>query len=187
MDFRTVSGVHYHFGMAESTQRLLATMVTTTSFGTWPPGDLRGYVNDGVILPGDPQLLARSQRLMKIDPVYFTSLEQDALFEAIKQAADEFQYALIAVSVESWHLHWLIDHAFDPVSTMVGRLKTRMRQALTVPPFGRKRVWTEGYDDRMCFDCDALDRRGRYIRRHQGWRKLPHELRTPADCDLDVS
>ena len=30
---------------------VLATMVTTTSYGTWLPGELRGYVDKGVILP----------------------------------------------------------------------------------------------------------------------------------------
>jgi len=40
-----------------ATQNLLATMVTTTTYGTWLPGDVRGYVDDGVILPGDPTLL----------------------------------------------------------------------------------------------------------------------------------
>lgn len=152
-------------------QHLLATMITTTTYGTWPPGDLRGYVDDGVILPGDPQLLDRARGLMKSDPVFLSAIEQDAAFEAIKRAADEFHYTLMAVTIESWHAHWLIDHAFDEVSVMVGRLKTRMRQALN-----RGRVWTEGYDSRYCFDHDVLDRRRDYIRRHRGWRGLPHEL-----------
>ena len=55
-------------------QRLLATTVTTTSYGAWLPGDLRGYVEDGVVLPGDPARLEQAVRAMGgRSPVLFTS------------------------------------------------------------------------------------------------------------------
>ena len=142
-------------------------MVTTTTYGTWLPGDLRGYVDRGVILPPDPDRLQRARRLLKTDPVYITSGEQDTLFEALQRAAREFDYTLFAASIESWHAHWLIDHAFDDVKVMVGRMKTRMRQALA-----RGRLWTTGYDARFCFDEEAVERRREYIRRHQGSRPV---------------
>ena len=153
--------------MPGTTQRLLATMITTTTYGTWLPGDLRGYVERGVILPGDPNRLDRSRRLMRTDPVYLTPDEQDAVFEALQRAAHEFDYSLFAASIESWHAHWLIDHRFDAADVMVGRLKTRMRQALD-----RGRIWTAGYDARFCFDHEALVRRRDYIRRHCGSRTV---------------
>lgn len=153
------------------TQNLLATMVTTTTYGTWLPGELRGYVENGIILPGNPKLFEHASGLMKAEPVFLNDDEQVTLFDAIKRAADEFQYTLLAVSIESWHAHWLIDHGFDKVETMVGRLKTRMRQAL-----GRGRIWTNGYDARYCFDRGAVNGRRGYIRGHRGWRRLPYEL-----------
>ncbi|MGD0539955.1 MAG: hypothetical protein ABSB33_00420 [Tepidisphaeraceae bacterium] len=42
--------------------RLLATMVTTTSYGAWLPGDIRGYVQNGIVLPGDPFRLEQAVR-----------------------------------------------------------------------------------------------------------------------------
>jgi hypothetical protein len=92
---------------------------------------------------GDPFLLDRSRRLMKSDPVYLSAIEQNAAFEALVQAAHEFHYTLIAISIEAWHAHWLIDHGFDGVDVMAGRLKTRMRQAV-----GHGRIWTAGFDCR---------------------------------------
>lgn len=142
-------------------------MITTTTYGTWLPGDLRGYVDRGVILPHDPDRLERSRRLMKTDPVFLSPREQDALFDALQRAAREFEYALFAVSIESWHAHWLIDHAFDAVEVMMGRLKTRMRQALA-----RGRLWTAGYDARYCFDEEAVEARRNYIRQHHGYRPV---------------
>ncbi|HEX4054145.1 MAG TPA: hypothetical protein VHX86_07765 [Tepidisphaeraceae bacterium] len=146
--------------------RLLATMVTTTSYGSWLPGDMRGYVDTGIILPGDPFRLEEAVRRMGgRTPILFTIEQQTRLFEALRDAADEFHYQLIDASVESWHLHWMIHHGFDSVPVMVGRLKNRMRQAL-----GIGRIWTEGYYDSRLFDLDAIENRRSYIRRHAGCR-----------------
>jgi hypothetical protein len=64
-------------------------MITTTTYGTWLPGDLRGYVDRGVILPHDSDRLERSQRLMKTDPVFLSPREQETAFEALQLAARE--------------------------------------------------------------------------------------------------
>ncbi len=149
-------------------QNLLATMVTTTSFGTWPPGNLRGYVENGIVLPSNPALLRHATGLMTKEPVYFTPAEQVVLFDALVEAAQRYGYNLLCASVESWHLHWLIDHGMDAVDVMVGRLKTAMRKALN-----RGRIWTEGYDKRYCFTLDIVDVRRAYIMRHAGYRPLP--------------
>jgi len=146
--------------------RLLATMVTTTSYGAWLPGDVRGYVENGIILPGDPSRLEVARRRMgEHEPILFTLSQQTRLFQALRDAAEEFHYQLTDASVESWHLHWMVQHGFDSVATMVGRLKNRMRQALAIG-----RIWTEGYYDSRLFDLAAIESRRQYIRRHVGCR-----------------
>ena len=152
-------------------QRLLAVMVTTTMYGTWLPGDVRGYVDAGRILPGDPTVLRAAVGRMIGRPVYLSHEEQARAFGALCGACEEFGYALRAVSIESWHAHWLIDAGYDNVSRMVGRLKTRMRQAV-----GRGRIWTAGFDKRFCFDQDSVQSRQDYIARHRGHRHLRHPL-----------
>lgn len=148
-------------------QRLLATMITTTTYGTWLPGDLRGYVDKGVILPGDPRLVESARGRMPSDAVYLNREERQRAFVSLCSAADEFRYTLLAVTIESWHAHWLIDHGFDEVATMVGRLKTRMRQSID-----RGRVWTKGFDKRFCYDERTVNQRRLYIHRHAGHRRL---------------
>ena len=146
--------------------RLLATMVTTTSFGAWLPGDIRGYVENGIILPSDPARLEQARRRMgDREPILFTLAQQARLFQALRDAVEEFQYQLTDVSVESWHLHWMVQHGFDSVPTMVGRLKNRMRQALAIG-----RIWTEGYYDSRLFDLAEIESWRQYIRRHAGCR-----------------
>lgn len=151
----------------EPGRRVLATMVTTTTYGTWLPGDLRGYVDNGVILPGDPRLHQSAARRMSGNPVVLSRQEQAQASQALRAASHEFAYTLLAVSIESWHAHWLIDHGYDTVAAMVGRLKTRMRQALR-----RGRIWTEGFDKRFCFDERTVETRRQYIERHAGFQPL---------------
>jgi len=146
---------------------LLATMFTTTTFGTWLPGDLRGYVDRGVIFPANPQRLVAARRMMRDRPVYLTADERDTAFDALVHAAREFDYRLLAVSIESWHVHWLVAHGFDKPAAVAGRLKTRMRQAVD-----RGRIWTDGYDKRYCFDEMSMTHRRDYINRHPGARPL---------------
>jgi REP element-mobilizing transposase RayT len=143
------------------------TFVTTTSHGSWLPGDMRGYVRKGVMLPGDPQLLVLSQQRLKQPPVRFASEDRDRLFDAIVAACAEFRYRLSDVAVEPWHMHWILFHGDDAIEAMVGRLKTRMRQALA-----RGRIWTEGYCAEPLFDDVVVDQVQTYIARHEGCRMI---------------
>ncbi len=156
----------YHAGVSG----LLATMITTTSYGTWLPGDVRGFVERGIILGGNPKLLKHSRDLLSSSPIFFDTCQQEELFMALVSATKEFGYHLHAVSIESWHAHWIVTHGGDGVATMAGRLKTRMRQALDCG-----RIWTSGYGKRFCFDENALNARIDYVQRHAGNRPLNHE------------
>ncbi len=159
-------------------QDVIATMVTTTSYGTWLPGDLRGYVKDKQILPHDPALLKCSRELMIKEPVFFNAKDRADLFEALVAAGREFRYAITDISIDAWHLHWVVCHGYDPVRKMVGRLKTRMRQKLD-----RGRIWTDGYCHRCLFSDEEIESARRYIARHAGCRlvagRVPAEPREP--------
>jgi len=148
--------------MAEST----VTFVTTTSYASWLPGDARGYVQDGRILPAAPTLERHSRATLNELPVLFSSPEQQKLLHAFLAACDEFGYRASDLSIESWHLHWIVRHD-DSGASMIGRLKNRMRQRLN-----RGRIWTRGYWQRaLRTDADLLVARD-YIRRHPGCRLL---------------
>ena len=150
--------------MSESTT-LLATMITMTTYGTWLPGDVRGYVEKGVVLPGNPELLACATKAMRAEPVFLSVAEQSNVWDGLQQAATEFGYVLHAVSIERWHAHLLLSHHHDTVSVVTGRLKARMRQAV-----GRGGIWGRGYDKRYCFTEEAIHARVAYIRSHRGFR-----------------
>ena len=137
--------------------------VTTTSYGTWLPGELRGYVRKGELVPGDPKLLDLSRQQLKGSPVYFRLAERLLLFSALRGACDEFHYRLSDVAIESWHLHWILFHGIDEIEDVVGRLKNRLRQSLN-----RGRIWTKGYCAEPLLDNLAVEQAQEYIARHTG-------------------
>lgn len=146
---------------------ILATMITSTTYGTWLPGDLRGYVENATILPGDHDKLSLARARMNDEPVYLTDAEQITAFNALRTGAAQFGYELLAGSIESWHMHWLVRHGNDDVEVMVGRLKNAVRKAVN-----RGRIWTAGYDARYCFNETEIAHRTAYIQRHRGHRPL---------------
>jgi hypothetical protein len=144
----------------------LATFVTTTSYGTWLPGDERGYVDNGQIYPSRRYLKAHVEKTLSGPKAVFSLHEQEQLFQFLQDAAVEFGYELTDAAVEATHLHWIVGHG-DGVDEMVGRLKNRMRQRL-----GRGRIWTKGYSHRLLFDEDSLEAARKYLMKHPGLRLL---------------
>lgn len=140
------------------------TFVTTTAYGSWLPGDIRGWVQDGRTLSGNPKLEKYAATLVKDQAIRFTTDEQASLLTAILSASKEFRYHLTDIAIESSHLHWIIDH-HDKIAVMVGRLKNRMRQALH-----RGRVWTAGYCANPLLNEASLHRARLYIGGHHGCR-----------------
>ena len=144
----------------------IACMITTTTYGTWLPGDTRGYVQNGQFLPPSPHLERYASRVLKKDPVFLAEYERGEAREALLQAADDHGYYLLAATVEPWHVHWLA-HQPDDVPAMIGRLKTAMRRALS-----RGRIWSAGYDVRFCFTESEVESRFDYIARHPNYKPL---------------
>jgi hypothetical protein len=146
------------------------TFITTTSYGSWLPGDCRGYVQDGRVLPPTPALERHAASLRRHPTVRFSEREQTDIVDGLLLACDEFDYQLSDLTVESWHLHWIVRH-LDSVKAMIGRLKNRMRRRLN-----RGRIWTDGYcHRRLTSDAELLVARN-YIRQHPGCRIIDGQL-----------
>jgi hypothetical protein len=147
-------------------ERFEASFITTTTHGSWLPGDARGYVERGQILRPEPALAAYAKSQMKVAPVSLTEPERDNAFQALVGAAMEFDYRLSDAVIESTHVHWIIGHG-DEMEVMVGRLKNRIRQRLK-----RGRIWTAGYCGFELRTLKALYQARDYLSRHAGMRML---------------
>ena len=141
----------------------LGVMITCTTYGTWLRGDRRGWVDDGRVLPADPAIEDRDRGAMHYPPWFFTDPQCVASGALIcASLMDRLQTAVWAMSVESWHVHAVVDAQTQDVSRVVKCMKDAVRYGLKP---GRP-IWTAGYDKRWCFDVASLRGRIQYVERH---------------------
>ncbi len=104
-------------------------LLTWTTYGTWLPGDERGFVsevNDGqggrVIhnLPGTPydagwdRLECDSRNRLASQPMYLTKEQADAVFAQFEETSEYRGWLLVAVGIMANHTHVVVGVAGDP-------------------------------------------------------------------------
>ena len=121
--------------------RTLATMITMTTYGSWLRGDRRGWVDKGQILPPEPFLEAADRRRMK-HPLYrFSDQQLHRVGELIGTSlVNRMNVALLALSVGTWHCHFVIGVTEQHVGDVVKCAKDAVRHGLQP---GRP-IWTTG-------------------------------------------
>jgi len=155
-------------------------MFTITTYGTWLRGDRRGWVDQGRVLPPDPPLEAADRRRMK-HPVFLFHQDQwlkvgSFIGESLRQ---RLNLRILAMSVQSWHVHWVSAATEHPVPAVVKCAKDAVRWGLRP---GRA-IWSDGYDKRFCFDDASVHCRITYVERHNtrhGWPPKPWDFIEPV-------
>jgi hypothetical protein len=159
----------------------LGTLITATTYGTWLRGDTRGWIDDGVLMPADPELEAGDRERMAHPPFLFAPDSLLAVGDAIgRSLRDRQQLTLLALTVQTWHLHVTIGYTPVGIDRVVKCAKDAARYHLRP---GRP-IWTDGYDKRFCFDMASLRARVAYVERHNeriGWPPRPWPWLTPLD------
>lgn len=132
----------YNAGM----RKVLAIMLTMTTYGTWLRGDRRGWVDRGVVLPPCPELEAADRRRMKHPMFLFDKdrfLEIGCFIgESLRQ---RLHLRILAMTVQTWHVHVVIAATDHPVEKVVKCAKDAVRWGLRP---GRP-IWSDGYDKRF--------------------------------------
>ncbi len=148
----------------------LAIMITMTTYGTWLRGDARGWVDDGVIYPPNPEL-EDADRVRLKHPVF--RLPTDQLMNVgqwIGQSLiQRLEQQILAMTVQTWHVHFVIKATSVPVGRVIKCAKDAVRWGLQP----NQPIWTEGYDKQYCFDEESVRRRIRYVERHNEEHGLP--------------
>ncbi len=144
--------------------KLLGYMITWTTYGTWLQGDQRGYVKNGHIYSGNDHLMRANKQLQLQDEIRLIKIQQQIVREAIVKEARAQGQQILALSVNTTHVHIVSGNISKPISNIVAYYKKAARLALK--SIGHEgKLWTKGYDKRFCFNRESLERRIQYVQR----------------------
>jgi hypothetical protein len=142
--------------------------LTWTTYGTWLPGDARGFVGhvwneDGPRVkhnePGTsydanlPGLYDASRQLTRGDPIYLTAPQAQVVLADLHSSADYRHWELAAAAVMAKHVHVVVGVPGDPdPSRLLQVFKSygsrRLNQQFGVP--ASKTWWTASGSKREC-------------------------------------
>jgi REP element-mobilizing transposase RayT len=140
-------------------------MVTWTTYGTWLPGDERGYVKGGKVLPANPKIKQASRSLQKSTTLILNLRQKTIIRKAILQEAEKIGHKIEALAVCTNHIHLAARPCRENIEEIVSRYKNIAMFALR--KHGRTgRIWTRGFDKRFCFNERSLKQRIEYVKKH---------------------
>jgi len=152
----------------------LAFFLTWTAYGSWLPGDSRGWVDSrGGVHGPEPRRQALALRRMAEEAVKFDHVQRVAVEEAITAHCRVRGWHLHAVECRSQHVHVVVtavDSAADDVMKQFKSWATRALKAITGDRglSSRIRWWTEGGSRRQIFCEGDLASVVAYVRECQG-------------------
>jgi REP element-mobilizing transposase RayT len=143
--------------------------ITWTTYGTWLPGDSRGWRKwkAGQQQP-QPLLEDWCREQMKESPVYLSASQRDRVEKVIGQHAEHRGWALHAVSVRSNHTHVAVTAAAPP-KRVRDQLKANGTRVLREPPdpVTNSKIWTKGGDIEFINSDEELEQVVLYINEAQ--------------------
>lgn len=166
-----------------STDRPFALHLTWTTYGTWLPGDERGYVSHTLEstgdwlprenIPGTPYAKAheRTHRLaqtaQKGETVWLTSELARVAAEALIAAASERGWKIARGSIMAGHLHLVVSDCPNDGPAVRRILKGNSQVALSRHNGKPQRWWTAGGSDRYKNDDQAIANAIEYVRNQE--------------------
>ena len=144
--------------------RLVGYMVTWTTYGSWLPGDKRGYVENGRVLEGNKSVRKACEKLQKYPTVKLNKLEKEIVRTAIIKEAERIGQKIETLAVCSNHIHIAARPGEKSIERTVCMYKSAATRALRSRRKGP--VWTKSFDKRFCFSEADLASRIKYIKNH---------------------
>ncbi|MGC8542077.1 MAG: transposase [Phycisphaerae bacterium] len=157
-----------------------ALFLTWTTYGTWLPGDKRGYVsntlkpdgryetkNNRVSTPYDAESVATyaaAQAAQKYDAVWLTAAQAQVAAQALCAAAQDRDWQIVRAAIMSNHVHVLTTGCPNDAA-MVLRIYKGVSSAKISAAHGKAvRWWTHGGSQRYLNDAAGIAAVERYIR-----------------------
>jgi REP element-mobilizing transposase RayT len=156
----------------------LAYHLIWTTYGTWLPGDARGWIESGVpgVQPPDPEREEQARAIMAETAVLLNPEQRGLVTQTIRDHSRVRHWLLHAVNVRSNHVHGVVtcdctgQQARDQLKLWTSR-RLSDHAGLTsavARKAGRRRWWTEGGDVRTIEDEAYLTNAIEYVVHMQG-------------------
>ncbi len=152
---------------------VLAYHIIWTTYGTWLPGDRRGWIKKKVlgIQHPDPELEYKARERMAGKAVELSSAQRMLVEQTIQEHCSVRNWLLHAVSVRTNHVHVFVtaDRDADEVMKQLKAWCSRklfdaaeLKDSVALRA-GRRRWFTEGGDKEMVDDEQYLSNAIRYV------------------------
>lgn len=159
-------------------------LISWTTYGTWLPGDKRGYCTwrgkqyvpppERYAKPGEATYQA-SEHTQVYDiakficdkPVYLTSNEMNIALAAMVKEIAQIAIAPAIMSVGDWHVHWFCHFGKLKIRSTVSRVKAAATRKLNALGFDGKKPWTKGCNMKSKTDRRACRNAYKYVRDHR--------------------
>lgn len=174
-------------------------LVTWNTYGTWLPGDPRGFRTwrgheyvpppQRYAKPGEPVYDSReyaarqmATRAITDTPVRLTPSQQQFTLAAIVNDIAELPMTPAVMSVGTDHVHLLARFGSLKIRPTVGRLKSMATRAIKEadPTFDPNRAWAKDCHERRLDDESAYRTGFAYVQRHTDEGALIHIWRKPT-------
>ena len=151
----------------------LAYHLTWTTYGTWLPGDERGWVasgKDGIQLP-DRQRELEARRSLAESPVVLTDGQRQVVEQTVRDHCQIRGWTLHALNVRSNHIHVVVTADRRP-EEVLNQFKAWCSRkvsddagltAAVAKKAGRRRWWTEHGSTKWIFDEKYLEEAVHYV------------------------
>ncbi|MBI1347858.1 hypothetical protein GC163_16400 [bacterium] len=161
----------------------LAYHITWTTYGTWLPGDSRGWVRDEAfgILPSEPETLSGARHRLREVPVILDESQREIVRSTIEEHCRIRDWHIHALNVRTNHIHLIVTSSVQP-ETIMCQLKAwcsrRLSAAAGVTEVvakkaGRRRWFTEHGSTKWINDNGYLEQAIHYVLHGQDHRDQP--------------
>jgi REP element-mobilizing transposase RayT len=157
------------FGMPNAANTIfqpdpLAFFLTWTTYGSWMPGDARGWADDrGMIREPNARLARVAAGLMRGTSVVLTFAQRDTVERTIHEHCDFRGWTLHAATCRTTHVHVVVSAAERTPDGVLGSIKARCSRHLSQEDEGPRTWWTRGGSMRHIYDTRSLENVVMYV------------------------
>ena len=158
----------------------LAWFLTWHSYGTWLPGNEKGYVDEEHRLPGEPfampnpELLAYSESLLQNPAVYLNEPQRVATQAAVIEVCQYRMWELFALHVRTTHVHAVVTGQGNP-EKMIADFKAYATRRLRRENLNRStdKIWAGHGSTRYLWTQQHVEEAVDYVLNRQGTLMVP--------------